>query len=39
MAGIGTSVAALLVTALATALTTFILMNPPWAKEELWKFL
>ncbi len=39
IAGVGTSVAALLVTALATALTTFILMNPPWASEEFWGFL
>lgn len=39
LAGIATAFAALLVTVLATALTTFILMNPPWAKEELWKFL
>ena len=39
IAGIGTAVAALLVTALATALAVFILMNPPWATEETWKFL
>ena len=39
LAGIATSVAALLVTALGVGLTVWILMNPPWAKEELWKFL
>lgn len=39
VAGIGTSLAALLVTSVGTALTVWILLNPPWAKEELWQFL
>jgi len=39
VAGIGTALAALLVTALGAGLTVWILLNPPWAKEELWKFL
>lgn len=36
IAGIGTSLAALLVTGLTTALTVWILLNPPWATEQLW---
>ncbi len=36
LAGIGTSVVALLVTGLATALTVWILLNPPWATEQMW---